>query len=121
MCASPASSTHRYVGNVRRTERQDKLLALLCQILRCRVLERRQGVLHVTGAAIGAVCLLYVVMLPPPLLLCKSGTSVSQDDFHKASHVGLFGLMGGEEGMLLRRKISLFCLDVSDLVRISVI
>lgn len=30
--------------------------------------------------------------------------SVSQDDFHKASHVGFFGLVGSEEEMLLRRK-----------------
>lgn len=30
--------------------------------------------------------------------------SVPQDDFHKASHVGFFGLVGGEEGMLLRKE-----------------
>lgn len=42
-----------------------------------------------------------------PSLLCKCGNSVPQDDFHKASHVCFFGLMGGEEEMLLRRKITL--------------
>lgn len=39
----------------------------------------------------------------PPRPPCSCGHSVLQDDLHKARHVGFFGLVGGEEGMLLKR------------------
>lgn len=53
----------------------------------------------------GLRLVLFVWVFPP--LLCRCGHSVPQDDFHKAGHVGFFGLVGGEEGMLLRRRTTL--------------
>lgn len=94
----------------------DRLLArrhqrLLWAPFVCHWREGWKGVLQVNwggggggGAAIGAFSLIF-----SPLFLTDAPPvhSVSQDDFHKASHVGFFGLVGGEEGMLLRWKQTL--------------
>lgn len=39
--------------------------------------------------------------LPPPSPPRRCSRSVLQDDLDEAGHVGVFGLVGGEEGMLL--------------------
>lgn len=41
---------------------------------------------------------------PPSHTLLRRRPSVPQDDLDKAGHVGVFGLVGGEEGMLLWRR-----------------
>lgn len=121
LCEAPVSQTPPTVpGDAQRGGRGqvgggDRLLVLLRQRLLwapfvCHWREGWEGVLRVNGmvggVAIGVFfldfffCFLFFnrfLPLPPV-------HSVSQDDFHKASHVSFFGLVGGEEEMLLRRK-----------------
>lgn len=59
------------------------------------------------GGGVLLVCFFFFFFFlwtDPPSTAVQVRHSVPQDDLHKAGHVRLFGLVGGEEGMLLRSR-----------------
>lgn len=99
----PGASTPPSSGSVQRTWRPggggDKLLLLLPLWMVSPSVRGLRMVL--------CVCFFFSFQAYPhthTLHLGRCSSSVPQDDFDKTSHVGFFGLVGGEEGMLLRRE-----------------